>query len=267
VNHELIGRLAGAPAKYIGRWRPSAHHQVGPHSKALEATVSANGPDSSSPLTAPSRRERIRVVASVTFDRPTDRADELRATKGSVRFIEIPAHRFVMVDGDGPPGGEPFRQRVPGLYGTAYKLRFALKAASIETKVGPLEGLWWTESGETDLDRILGSDREDWRWTLLIALPDEATDTQLEPALEAGRAKIDPSTAENLRVESFAEGRVAQILHLGPYATERPTIERLHAAIHGAGLHERGRHHELYIGDPQKAAPERLKTVLRHPVG
>lgn len=203
----------------------------------------------------------------VTFDRPTDRADELRARQGIVRFIEIPTHRFVMVDGAGPPGGEAFTQRLPGMYGTAYKLRFALKAAGSEAKVGSLEGIWWTEGGETDLDRILSSDREGWRWTLLIALPDEASDAEIEDALEAGRAKVEPTIAANLRVESFAEGQVAQTLHVGPYATERPTIERLHAAIHESGLKERGRHHELYLGDPQRSAPERLRTVLRHPVG
>jgi hypothetical protein len=171
-----------------------------------------------------------------------------------------------MVDGEGPPGGDAFTQRLPGLYATAYRLRFGLKAAGIQTKVGSLEGLWWTEGGETDLDAILGSNREGWRWTLLIALPDEATDAQVEAALTAGRAKVEPSIAGNLRVESFAEGRVAQTLHLGPYTTERPTIELLHGAIHDAGTHERGRHHELYLGDPQRSAPERLKTVLRHPV-
>lgn len=201
-----------------------------------------------------------------TFDRPTDRADELRARNGSVRFLEVRAHRFVMVDGQGPPGGEAFTMRMPGMYTTAYKLRFGLKAAGIETKVGALEGLWWAESGETDLDAILASNREGWRWTLLIALPDEATDAQVETALRAGKAKVDSSIADNLRVEPFAEGRVAQTLHVGPYTTERPTIERLHAAIDDAGFRERGRHHELYIGDPQKAAPERLRTVLRHPV-
>jgi hypothetical protein len=136
-----------------------------------------------------------------------------------------------MVDGEDPPGGEAFTERLPGMYGTAYKLRFAFKASGTETKVGSLEGLWWTESGETDLDKILGSDREGWRWTLLIALPDEASDVQIEAAVEAGRAKVDPSVAENLRVESFVEGRVAQTLHVGPYTTERPTIELLRPAV------------------------------------
>jgi hypothetical protein len=198
-------------------------------------------------------------------DQPRDRSDELHATS-KVRFLDVPAHRFVMVDGRGPAGGPAFEARLPGLYAAAYKVRFALKAAGAESRVGPLEGLWWTEGGETDLDVILGSDRSGWRWTLMIALPDEATDPDLDAALEAGRAKLDGTVRENLRIETFAEGRVAQTLHLGPYATERLSIERLHEAIHEAGLHERGRHHELYIGDSRRSAPEKLRTVLRHPV-
>jgi hypothetical protein len=209
----------------------------------------------------------MRPVAVVTFERAANRADEIKAKRGGVRFLDIPTHRFVMADGHGPPGGDAFAERLPGLYATAYKLRFALKAEGVETRIGPLEGLWWTEDGETDLDRILSSNRDGWRWTLLIALPDEASDAQIEDALEAGRAKLKATIATNLRVETFAEGRVAQTLHVGPYSTERPTIELLHAAIHDAGLMERGRHHELYLGDPQRAAPERLRTVLRHPVG
>jgi hypothetical protein len=201
-----------------------------------------------------------------TFERAADRADELRARRDDVRFVEVPTHRFVMVDGHGPPGGEAFARRVPGLYATAYRLRFALKARGVETKVGPLEGLWWTENGETDLDAILGSDREGWRWTLLIAVPDEASHSEAEQALAAGKAKVEAGVASNLRVDPFEEGRVAQILHVGPYSAERPTIERLHRAIAEAGLRLRGRHHELYVGDPQRSAPDRLRTILRQPV-
>jgi hypothetical protein len=129
-----------------------------------------------------------------------------------------------------------------------------------------LEGLYWTADEATDLDLILGPDRGTWRWTLLIALPDEATDDELAASLEKGRSKVTPEIARNLRIETIAEGAVAQVLHLGPYAAERPTIERLHAAIAAAGLRPRGRHHELYLGDPTRSAPEKLRTLLRHPV-
>ena len=156
-----------------------------------------------------------------------------------------------MIDGDGPPGPDTFAPRMPGLYTTAYKLRFGLKDRGVVTRVGPLEGLWWTASGTTDLDVIFAPGRTDWRWTLLICLPDEATGDELDSALAAGRAKLDPAFASDLRIERFDEGRVAQLLHLGPYAAERESIERLHAAVAAAGLELRGRHHELYLGNPR----------------
>jgi hypothetical protein len=155
---------------------------------------------------------------------------------------------------------------MPGLYGTAYTLRFALKRRGVEERVGPLEGLYWTTDGTTDLDVILDADRSGWRWTLLIVLAAAATGDELEAAFTAGLAKMDPAAAPRLRLGTLAEGRVAQVLHVGPYSAERPTIERLHAAIVEAGLQPRGAHHEIYLGDPNRSAPERLRTILRHPV-
>ena len=201
------------------------------------------------------------------FERPADRAEELGGRPGVVRFLELDAHRFAMIDGDGPAGEAAFTPRMPGLYATAWTLRFALKHRGVVTKVGPLEGLWWTSDGTTDLDRIFGDvDRGTWRWTLMIALPDEAPEDEVEAALAAGRAKLEEPFAASLRVETFAEGRVAQVLHLGSYAAERPTIEVLHAAIGAAGLRPRGRHHEIYLGDPRRGAPEKVRTLLRQPV-
>jgi hypothetical protein len=202
----------------------------------------------------------------MTFERPATRDEELGGKPGVVRFLDIPERRFVMIDGEGPAGDAAFAPPMPGVYGTAYPLRFALKKRGVETRVGPLEGLWWTADGSTDLDAILGAERTAWRWTLLIALPDEATEVDLTDALERGRQKIENPFARSLRVERFAEGRVAQMLHVGPYADERPSIERLHAAIDEAGLTPHGRHHEIYFGDPRRSAPERIRTLLRMPV-
>lgn len=204
----------------------------------------------------------------IRFDRPADRAAELRGQPGAVRFLELPPRRCVMIDGDGPPGPAAFEPRMPGLYATAWTLRFALKARGIVTKVGPLEGLWWTADGSTDLDEIFRAEpgRGTWRWTLLIVLPDEATDAEVGAALETGRARLDDVHAPGLRVETFDEGRVAQLMHLGPYSTERASIERLHAAVADAGFALRGRHHEIYLGNPRSSAPGRLRTILRHPI-
>jgi len=207
-------------------------------------------------------------MPDVTFEHPATVADELGGKPGRVRFLEIPQRRFVMIDGEGQAGEVAFTPRMPGLYATAWTLRFALKRRGVMTKVGPLEGLWWTTDGATDLDAILGPDADHatWRWTLLIGLPDEADDSEVEAALAVGWGKLVAPFAASLRVEPFAEGPCAQILHIGPYATERPTIEALHAAILEAGLALRGRHHEIYLGDPQRSAPDKLKTLLRQPV-
>jgi hypothetical protein len=196
----------------------------------------------------------------------TDRDDELKASRDRIRLLRIPAHRFVMIDGEGPPVPEAFQDRIPGLYGVAYPIRFALKRRGVDGRVGPLEGRWWTLDGSTDLDEIFASDRSTWRWTLMIALPEEATEADLAQFLEAGRAKLAPQLAPSLRIEAFEEGAVAQLLHVGPYAEERPTIDRMHEQIAEAGLHARGHHHEIYLGDPQRSAPEKLRTLLRQQV-
>jgi hypothetical protein len=203
-----------------------------------------------------------------TFERPADRTAELRGKPGAVRFLELPPRRCVMIDGTGPPGPAAFEPRMPGLYSTAWTLRFALKARDVTTKVGPLEGLWWTADGATDLDTIFGSgrDRATWRWTLLIVLPDEAGEAELDAAIETGRTKLDDEHRPGLRIETLDEGRVAQLMHVGPYSAERASIERLHAAVAEAGLQLRGRHHEIYLGNPRSGAPERLRTILRHPI-
>jgi hypothetical protein len=185
---------------------------------------------------------------------------------GEVRFVDAAPMRAVMIDGDGPVGEAAFAQRIPGLYATAYTLHFALKKRGVVERVSPLEGLYWMVDGSTDLDVIFGPDRGAWRWTLLIALPDAATDAELEAALAAGRAKVTPDIAAGMRIERFREGRVAQVLHVGAYSEERPTIERLFAAIAEAGSAPHGRHHEIYLGDPRRAAPGRLRTLIRQPV-
>ena len=205
-------------------------------------------------------------MTTATFDEPADRSRELAGKPGVVRFLRLPERTFVMIDGEGPAGEAPFAPRMPGLYATAWTLRFAIKHRGPVTKVGPLEGLWWTSDGKTDLDTIFGDERGTWRWTLLIALPEEALAEELDAALAAGRRKLQPPFDHSLRVARFAEGDVAQVLHLGAYAAERPTIERLHAAIAAAGLRPRGRHHEIYLGAPGRGDPARMRTLLRQPV-
>jgi hypothetical protein len=200
------------------------------------------------------------------IQRPENREDEYRVGRGAVRLLTIPGYRFFMVDGSGPPGEGAFESRMPGLYGAAFGLRFAMKRRGAVTKVGPLEGLWWHAEDARNLDEILAGDRAAWRWTLMIVVPDEATEAEIQEHLASARTKVAPEIASTLRVEQFEEGDAAQVLHIGPYAEERQSIERLHADIAAAGFHPRGRHHELYLGDPQRSAPERLRTIIRQPI-
>lgn len=200
------------------------------------------------------------------FPRPATRAEELAGKPGVVRFLDLPARAFVMIDGSGPPGDATFAPRMPGLYATAYALHFALKARGIVDRVGPLEGLWWTVDTTTDLDEIFSDDRWSGSWTLMIAIPSASTQVERVTAISTARRKLAPDIAPGLRIEQFDEGRVAQILHLGPYASERGSIERVHEAIEAAGFVPFGRHHEIYLGDPRRSRPERLRTIVRQPL-
>jgi len=110
------------------------------------------------------------------------------------------------------------------------------------------------------------SDRERWQWRALIAQPDPVDKSAVEQAIEQARAKKDLPALDRLRYERWVEGRCAQVLHVGPYADEGPSIARLHAGIAAAGYRPRGRHHEIYLGDPRRTPPEKLRTILRHPV-
>lgn len=205
------------------------------------------------------------MATQTLITRPVGRSDEYRVRTRSVRFLRIPRHHFAMLDGFGPPDPAELAARIPALFTMAYGLHFALKKRDVQTKVTPLEGLWWRE-GSTGVDDILSDDRSGWRWTLLIGIPEEATDDEISAQLTVARTKIDPGIAEGLRTEWFDEGDVAQVLHVGPYAEERPSIERLLAAIADSGFEPHGRHHEIYVGDPRRSAPERLRTVIRHPI-
>lgn len=165
-----------------------------------------------------------------------------------IKLVDIPPVRAIAVDGTGKPGGEEFTAAVQALYSVAYALRFALKAEGIERKVGHLEGLW---------DR-------DWHWTLFIAIPDEADPVHVAAAIEKAREKA--PAADRIRIDTIEEGTVVEALHVGPYATEPETVAAMEAFAGEQGLEPRGPHHEIYLSDPRRTAPDRLKTILRHPV-
>jgi len=183
-------------------------------------------------------------------------------------IVEVPELSFLMIDGRGDPNSsEAYQDALGALYGIAYTLKFTLKKAEPERdfKVAPLEGLWWADTEAPSMD-ALQADRDSWNWTMMIAVPDGVTAAEVAAAAVAAARRRPLPAAGRVRLERVAEGLAAQIMHVGPYSAEAPTIARLHAFVDAEGYELRGRHHEIYLGDPRRTAPERLKTVIRHPV-
>jgi len=179
-------------------------------------------------------------------------------------LLEVPPQRFLAVDGAGDPNLAPaYVEAVEALYAVAYTLKFASKRADRDLVVGPLEGLWYAD----DASVFTARDKTAWSWTMLIGQPDWVGDEQIQEAVAAARAKKKLAAIDRVRIERLDEGLCAQLLHVGSYDDETPALARLHGDVLPAlGLRERGRHHEVYLGDPRRTAPEKLKTVVRQPV-
>jgi hypothetical protein len=172
-------------------------------------------------------------------------------------LLEVPERLLLMADGRGDPNGSPeYLRATQALFSVSYALRFQMKRElGVDRKVGPLEGLWATDGGEFSYDK-----RSNWRWTLMI---EQAQGTSSEMVAAAARAK---GVQVPLRLERLRGGLAAQILHVGPFADEPATIQRLHAFVDANRLRAVGRHHEIYLRDPRRTAPQRLRTILRQPV-
>jgi hypothetical protein len=178
-------------------------------------------------------------------------------------MVEVPPMNYLMVDGEGDPRTSiAYQQSVEVLYGLSFTSKFALKKEGTDYAVAPLEGLWWSE----DLTIFVRGEREDWKWTSLIMQPPMVTAQHIDRAIVELRRKKDPPALSRVRFERFDEGLCAQVMHVGPYSEEGPTIKRLHAFIAEQGCDRQGKHHEIYLGDPRKARPEKLRTIIRQPV-
>ena len=179
-------------------------------------------------------------------------------------IVDIPPMNFLMVDGKGDPNtSQEYKDALEALYSVAYTLKFAIKKSQgIDYPVMALEGLWWAENMA---DFLLGQ-KDDWLWTMMIMQPDVVTGDHVAGAIKDAQAKKGLHSLSKIRFERFVEGPSAQILYFGPYKDEGPTIERLHAFIHESGYERAGKHHEIYIGDPRRSAPDKLKTIIRQPI-
>ncbi len=193
--------------------------------------------------------------------------DAYRARQGEARTLEVPPLRYLAIDGHGDPNtSEEYAGALAALYPVSYTLKFASRRElGRDYVVMPLEGLWWAD----DMDAFtVARDKSRWSWTLLIMTPDWVDGAMLARAVAqvAGKGET-PRRLGDLRLERLAEGRCVQTLHVGPYDDEGPVLARLHDEVLPAqGLRPTGRHHEIYLSDPRRTAPERLRTILRQPV-
>jgi hypothetical protein len=182
----------------------------------------------------------------------------------SFTVVDVPPMKFLMIDGKGNPStAQEYKDSVEALYSTAYNLKFAVrKDQEIDYPVMALEGLWWAD----DMRAFSAGRKDEWHWTMMIMQPDLVTIDLVAATIEQMQAKKKLPALSRLRFECFHEGLSAQIMHIGPYEAEAPTIARMHEFVAVNGYERRGKHHEIYLGDPRRTAPNNLKTVLRQPM-
>lgn len=178
--------------------------------------------------------------------------------------VDIPPMQYLAVDGHGNPNtSSAYGEAIEALYGVAYAVKFASKAAGRDFAVAPLEGLWRAD----DPTAFTTADKDAWDWTLLINQPDWITDDDVASAVAKSRVKKALPALDQIQLLLLAEGTSVQILHIGPYDDEAPTLHRLHHEYLPAhGLTFNGDHHEVYLNDARRTEPAKLKTILRQPV-
>jgi len=187
------------------------------------------------------------------------------SAKGFV-VVDVPPMNYLMIDGHGDPNtAQEYQDALEALYAVAYKLKFlSKKALGKDYVVPPLEGLWWAEDMEAFTTKL---DKSDWDWTMMIMQPEWITEEMVQEAASQVAKTKNPPALPKLRLETYHEGLAVQILHLGSYDDEGPALHRMHQEfIPHNGYEMAGKHHEIYLSDPRRVTPEKLKTVLRQPV-
>ncbi len=182
--------------------------------------------------------------------------------KTTPELFEFEGVPLLMVSGKGEPRGDEFSGKLEALYSLAYGVKNICKKQARDFTVPKLEGLWWVESDMPALE----VPREEWMWTLLIRMPDFVSSDIVKMAEEEVFKKKGIQLIKEIQLGTLDEGKCVQALHVGPYSTEPETIAKMKAFMHQNDLLENGPHHEIYLSDPRKVAPEKLKTILRQPV-
>jgi len=188
-----------------------------------------------------------------------------KAPANGFTYVEVPSMLCLMIDGAGDPQNNPeFQSAIETLYSVAYTIKFSGKKAGSgpEYSIPPLSGLWWCNG----MEGFDPENRDMWLWTLMLAQPPQIDMQMLTSAIGQLKEKGKKGLWSEIRLESFSEGLCVQTLHIGPYSDEGPRIAAMHKFIHDQGYALRGKHHEIYMSDPRRTSPEKLKTILRHPV-
>lgn len=189
-----------------------------------------------------------------------------KSSSKEASIVKVPSMTYFMIDGKGNPNtAQSYQDAIQCLYAVSYGLKMKIIKKEQPNKdyiVPPLEGLWYLD----DMTEWSMENKDNWKWTMIIRIPDFATQDQIKRCLEIVKQTKNPSSLPNLRIESYHEGLSAQIMHLGPYSEEPSTIKALHEYIKEANYALRGKHHEIYLSDPRKAKPEKLKTIIRQPI-
>lgn len=179
------------------------------------------------------------------------------------RTVTIGPALYLAVEGHGEPGGVEFQEKLSALYGVLYTIKFAAKRRGQDFKASGMEGLWWTPSGDSNYLEI---PRQDWCWQLMVRVPEFVSVEDLEAARDELRGRGKTGDFDGVGLESLDEGLCVQALHVGPYETESETLRKMDELVQRNGLMYRGLHHEIYLSDPRRVPPERIRTILRHPV-
>ena len=182
----------------------------------------------------------------------------------SFSVVDVLSMNFIMIDGQGNPNTSvEYAESIQALYTAAYTLKFKIKKElAVDYPVMASEGLWWMD----DMREFCEARKDDWKWTMMIMQPDIVTPQLFSQAVALAKEKKGVPALSRLRLESFHEGLATQILYFGAYADEGPTIARLHQFIEESGYVRFGKHHEIYLGDPRRSAPEKLRTIIRQPM-
>ena len=182
-----------------------------------------------------------------------------------VEIVDVPQMNFLMVDGEGNPNtSRSFSDAIEALYTVSYTLKFTVKKGKMGVDYGvlPLESLWWSY----DMSAFSTGDKDSCKWKLMFMQPDFITHEMIKEAmLEAEREKM-PVSLPLVGFEPLKEGKSAQIMHIGPFSEEGPTIEKVHLFIAENGSRRIGKHHDIYLSDIRRAAPEKWKTIIREPM-